>query len=68
MEFKEYFIILLFSHCKLDCAVVVCAVMRQYVHHVDVARSLQGTNGIVLRANMVKGFVNDISRGLKHST
>ncbi|KAI8013929.1 hypothetical protein LOK49_LG05G03750 [Camellia lanceoleosa] len=53
---------------SLDCAVVVCAVMRQYVHHVDVARSLQGTNGIVLRANMVKGFVNDISRGLKHST
>ncbi|KAI8008835.1 hypothetical protein LOK49_LG07G02831 [Camellia lanceoleosa] len=52
---------------SLDCAVIVCAVMRQYVHHVDVARSLQGTNGIVLRANMVKGFVNDISRGLKHS-
>ncbi|KAI8022519.1 hypothetical protein LOK49_LG03G00073 [Camellia lanceoleosa] len=25
---------------SLDCAVIVCAMMRQYVHHVDVARSL----------------------------
>ncbi|GMP61423.1 hypothetical protein CsSME_00023898 [Camellia sinensis var. sinensis] len=50
-----------------DCAIIMCAVMRQYVHHVDVNRSLQGDNCIILRANMVKGFVNDHGRGLKDS-
>ncbi|KAI8006346.1 hypothetical protein LOK49_LG07G02338 [Camellia lanceoleosa] len=29
--------------------------------------SLQGDNCVILRANMVKGFVNDHERGLKHS-
>ncbi|GMP62948.1 hypothetical protein CsSME_00024849 [Camellia sinensis var. sinensis] len=56
------------KHDLLDCAVIVCVVMRQYVHHVNVGRSLQGANDIVLRANIVKGFVNGIIRGLKHST
>ncbi|KAI7987211.1 hypothetical protein LOK49_LG13G01511 [Camellia lanceoleosa] len=50
---------------SLDCAVIVCAVIRQYVHNLDVGGSLQGNNDIVLRANMVKGFVNDTIRGLK---
>ncbi|GMP23423.1 hypothetical protein CsSME_00001031 [Camellia sinensis var. sinensis] len=50
---------------SLDCAVIVCAIMRQYVYHADVGRSLQGNNGNVLRANMVKGFVNDPVMGLK---
>ncbi|KAI7997855.1 hypothetical protein LOK49_LG10G02439 [Camellia lanceoleosa] len=50
----------------LDCGVIVCAIMRQYVHRCDVERSLQGTNCIILRANMVKAFVNDPARGLKY--
>ncbi|KAI8016250.1 hypothetical protein LOK49_LG05G03878 [Camellia lanceoleosa] len=41
-------------HDSEDCAIIVCAVMRQYVHHVDVDRSLQGDNCVILRANMVK--------------
>ncbi|KAI8000367.1 hypothetical protein LOK49_LG09G01720 [Camellia lanceoleosa] len=49
----------------LDCGVIVCAIMRQYVHRVDVERSLHGSNCIILRANMVKAFVNDPARGLK---
>ncbi|KAI8027169.1 hypothetical protein LOK49_LG02G02224 [Camellia lanceoleosa] len=49
---------------SLDCAVIVCAIMRQYVHHVEVRRSLQEENCIVLRATMVKDFVNDLVRGL----
>ncbi|KAI8000120.1 hypothetical protein LOK49_LG09G01498 [Camellia lanceoleosa] len=52
-------------HDSEDCAIIVCAVMRQYVHHVDIDRSLQGDNCVILRANMVKGFVNDHERGLK---
>ncbi|THG07714.1 hypothetical protein TEA_009663 [Camellia sinensis var. sinensis] len=36
----------------LDCGVIVCAIMRQYVHRCDVECSLQGTNCIILRANM----------------
>ncbi|KAI7994849.1 Endoglucanase 8 [Camellia lanceoleosa] len=47
------------KHDSEDCAIIMCAVMRQYVHHVDVNRSLQGDNCVVLRANMVKSFVND---------
>ncbi|KAI8011412.1 hypothetical protein LOK49_LG06G00071 [Camellia lanceoleosa] len=50
---------------KLDCGVIVCAIMRQYVHRCDVKRMLQGSNCIILRANMVKAFVNDPARGLK---
>ncbi|KAI8021170.1 hypothetical protein LOK49_LG03G01158 [Camellia lanceoleosa] len=49
----------------LDCGVLVCAIMRQYVHRADVERSLHGSNCIILRANMVKAFVNDPTRGLK---
>ncbi|KAI8012590.1 hypothetical protein LOK49_LG06G01895 [Camellia lanceoleosa] len=49
----------------LDCGVLVCAIMRQYVHRADVERSLHGSNCIILRANMVKAFVNDPKRGLK---
>ncbi|KAI8024768.1 hypothetical protein LOK49_LG02G00113 [Camellia lanceoleosa] len=49
---------------SLDCGIIVCAIMRQYVHHCDVERTLQGSNCSVLRANMVKSFVNDPVRGL----
>ncbi|KAI7995628.1 hypothetical protein LOK49_LG11G02882 [Camellia lanceoleosa] len=49
----------------LVCGVLVCAIMRQYVHRADVERSLHGSNCIILRANMVKAFVNDPTRGLK---
>ncbi|GMP95336.1 hypothetical protein CsSME_00044421 [Camellia sinensis var. sinensis] len=49
---------------SLDCGIIVCAIMRQYVHHYDVERTLQGSNCSVLRANMVKSFVNDPVRGL----
>lgn len=49
----------------LDCGVIVCAIMRQYVHRCDIERSLKGTNCIILCANMVKAFVNDPTRGLK---
>ncbi|KAI7984783.1 hypothetical protein LOK49_LG14G02035 [Camellia lanceoleosa] len=52
---------------SLDCAVIVCAVMRQYVHHVDVARSLQGTNGIVLRANM-EFHLKMVKRAMQHTS
>ncbi|KAI8011509.1 hypothetical protein LOK49_LG06G02966 [Camellia lanceoleosa] len=51
---------------SLDCAILVCAVMRQYVRHVEVRRSLHGGNCSVLRAIMVKSFVNDEVRGLKN--
>ncbi|KAI8006829.1 hypothetical protein LOK49_LG07G02809 [Camellia lanceoleosa] len=51
---------------SLDCAILVCAVMRQYVRHVEVGRSLHGGNCSVLRAIMVKSFVNDEVRGLKN--
>ncbi|GMP57017.1 hypothetical protein CsSME_00021276 [Camellia sinensis var. sinensis] len=49
---------------SLDCGIIVCAIMRQYVHHCDVEQTLQGSNCSVLRANMVKSFVNDPMRGL----
>ncbi|KAI7991107.1 hypothetical protein LOK49_LG12G02230 [Camellia lanceoleosa] len=49
----------------LDCGVIVCAIMRQYVHRADVERSLHENNCIILRANMVKAIVNDPKRGLK---
>ncbi|XP_028087940.1 uncharacterized protein LOC114288621 [Camellia sinensis] len=48
----------------LDCAIIMCAIMRQHVHHIEVGRSLQGGNCSVLRANMVKLFVNDLERGI----
>ncbi|KAI8012420.1 hypothetical protein LOK49_LG06G03523 [Camellia lanceoleosa] len=51
---------------SLDCAILVCAVMRQYVRHVEVRRSLHGGNCSVLRAIMVKSFVNDEVRRLKN--
>ncbi|GMP39538.1 hypothetical protein CsSME_00010333 [Camellia sinensis var. sinensis] len=51
---------------SLDCAIIVCAVRRQYVRHVEVRRSLHGGNYSVLRAIMVKSFVNDPLRGLKN--
>ena len=57
--------ILIFCLCKLDCGVLVCAIMRQYVHRADVERLLHGSNCIILRANMVKAFLNDPTRGLK---
>ncbi|GMQ04738.1 hypothetical protein CsSME_00050062 [Camellia sinensis var. sinensis] len=49
---------------SLDCGIIVCAIMRQYVHHCDVERTLQGSNCSVLHANMVKSFINDPVRGL----
>ncbi|KAI8013962.1 hypothetical protein LOK49_LG05G01526 [Camellia lanceoleosa] len=49
----------------LDCGVIVCAIMRQYVHRADVERSLHGSNCIILRENLVKAFVNDPAHGLK---
>ncbi|KAI7981324.1 hypothetical protein LOK49_Contig50G00001 [Camellia lanceoleosa] len=49
----------------LDCGVIVCAVMRQFVYRCDMERSLQGTNCSVLRANMVKALINDTLRGVK---
>ncbi|KAI8026107.1 hypothetical protein LOK49_LG02G00499 [Camellia lanceoleosa] len=51
---------------SLDCAIIVCVVMRQYVRHVDVSKSLHGGNCSVLRVIMVKTFVNDPLRGLKN--
>ncbi|GMP61627.1 hypothetical protein CsSME_00024015 [Camellia sinensis var. sinensis] len=48
----------------MDCAIIVCAVMRQYVNHVDVGRSLEGGNCSVLRADMVKRFIRDPIRGV----
>ncbi|KAI8024824.1 hypothetical protein LOK49_LG02G00259 [Camellia lanceoleosa] len=48
----------------MDCAIIVCAVMRQYVNHVDVGRSLDGGNCSVLRAEMVRKFVGDPVRGV----
>ncbi|KAI8007718.1 hypothetical protein LOK49_LG07G03229 [Camellia lanceoleosa] len=50
----------------LDCAIIVCAVIRQYVRHVEVRRSLHGGNCSVLRAIMAKSFVNDPLHGLKN--
>ncbi|KAI8021267.1 hypothetical protein LOK49_LG03G03135 [Camellia lanceoleosa] len=41
----------------LDCAIIVCAIMRQYVHHIEVGRSLEGGNCSVLRANMERKLV-----------
>ncbi|KAI8022405.1 hypothetical protein LOK49_LG03G03528 [Camellia lanceoleosa] len=51
---------------SLDCAILMCAVMRQYVRHVEVRRSLHGGNCSVLQVIMVKSFVNDEVRGLKN--
>ncbi|KAI8011085.1 hypothetical protein LOK49_LG06G00880 [Camellia lanceoleosa] len=48
----------------MDCAIIVCAVMRQYVNHIDVGRSLDGGNCSVLRAEMVRKFVGDPVRGV----
>ncbi|GMP86289.1 hypothetical protein CsSME_00039114 [Camellia sinensis var. sinensis] len=48
----------------MDCVIIVCAVMRQYVNHVEVGRALEGGDCSVLRANMVKMFVNDPVRGV----
>ncbi|KAI7995225.1 Protein NPG1 [Camellia lanceoleosa] len=47
----------------MDCAIIVCAVMRQYVNHVDVGRSLEGGNCSVLRADMVRKIIGDPVRG-----
>jgi len=51
---------------RLDCAIIVSAMMHQYVRHVEVRRSLHGGNCSVLGAIMVKSFVNDPLRGLKN--
>ncbi|GMP98688.1 hypothetical protein CsSME_00046484 [Camellia sinensis var. sinensis] len=49
----------------LDCGVIVCGIMRQYVYRGNVERTLQGSNCSVLRANMIKYFINDPTQGLK---
>ncbi|KAI8009779.1 hypothetical protein LOK49_LG06G01153 [Camellia lanceoleosa] len=51
---------------SLDCGVLVCAIMRQYVYQGDVEWSLQGSNCSVLHANMVKALINDLVRGMKN--
>ncbi|KAI7997595.1 hypothetical protein LOK49_LG10G01229 [Camellia lanceoleosa] len=44
----------------MDCAIIVCTLMRQYVNHVDVGHSLEEGNCSVLRANMGKSFICDL--------
>ncbi|KAI7980917.1 hypothetical protein LOK49_Contig92G00013 [Camellia lanceoleosa] len=51
---------------SLDCGVLVCAIMRQYVYRGDVEWSLQGSNCSVLRANMIKALINYPIREMKN--
>ncbi|KAI8022241.1 hypothetical protein LOK49_LG03G03837 [Camellia lanceoleosa] len=51
---------------SLDCGVLVCVIMRQYVYQGDIERSLQGFNCGVLHATMVKALINDPVRGMKN--
>ncbi|GMP23298.1 hypothetical protein CsSME_00000949 [Camellia sinensis var. sinensis] len=49
---------------SMGCAIIVCAIMRQYLHHMEVGRSLKGGNYSVLRSNIVRVFVSDPVRGV----
>ncbi|KAI8029302.1 Pre-mRNA-splicing factor ATP-dependent RNA helicase DEAH1 [Camellia lanceoleosa] len=49
----------------LDYAIIMCYVMRQYVHHVDIERTMKDINCISARAAIVRAFVDDPVRGLK---
>ncbi|KAI8002849.1 hypothetical protein LOK49_LG08G03377 [Camellia lanceoleosa] len=49
----------------LDCAIIVCYIMRQYIHHVRIQKAIEGTTCISARATMVEAFVNDPQKGLK---
>ncbi|KAI8017318.1 hypothetical protein LOK49_LG04G00399 [Camellia lanceoleosa] len=45
-----------------DCRVIVCFIMKQLVHHLDVDKSMGGESCRTMRASMVKSFVNDRRR------
>ncbi|KAI8007783.1 hypothetical protein LOK49_LG07G03075 [Camellia lanceoleosa] len=45
-----------------DCGVIVCFIMKQLVHHLDVDKSMGGESCRTMRASMVKSFVNDRRR------
>ncbi|GMP61140.1 hypothetical protein CsSME_00023725 [Camellia sinensis var. sinensis] len=49
-----------------DCAIIVCYVMRQYVHHNGIKKTMEGTNCVKARATMVEAFVDVPTRGLQN--
>ncbi|GMP49969.1 hypothetical protein CsSME_00016769 [Camellia sinensis var. sinensis] len=48
-----------------DCAIIVCYLMRQYVHHMVIRRTIEGTTCVSAHATMVEAFVNGPSKGLE---
>ncbi|GMP68495.1 hypothetical protein CsSME_00028102 [Camellia sinensis var. sinensis] len=49
----------------LDCAIIVCYIMRQYIHHIPIKRTMEDTNCIGARVTMVRAFVGDPIHGMK---
>ncbi|GMP64133.1 hypothetical protein CsSME_00025553 [Camellia sinensis var. sinensis] len=47
---------------SVDCGIIVCFIMKQLVHHLDVDKSMGGESCKTMRAGMVKLFVNDRKR------
>ncbi|KAI8027497.1 hypothetical protein LOK49_LG02G00955 [Camellia lanceoleosa] len=48
-----------------DCAIIVCYIMRQYVHNVGIHKAMEDTTCISACATMVEAFVNDPQKGLE---
>ena len=48
-----------------DCAIIVCYIMRLYVHHIPIKRTMKDTNCVGACAAMVRAFVGNPVRGLK---
>ncbi|KAI7986983.1 hypothetical protein LOK49_LG14G01360 [Camellia lanceoleosa] len=49
----------------VDCAMIVCFLMRQYVQKVEINTTMDGVTTTAYRASMVSTFVNDPVRGLR---
>ena len=47
---------------RADCGFIVCFIMKQLVHHLDVDKSMGGESCKTMLAGMVKSFVNDQKR------
>ncbi|GMQ03518.1 hypothetical protein CsSME_00049291 [Camellia sinensis var. sinensis] len=52
----------------VDCAMIMCFLMRQYVQKVGINTTMDGVTTTAYRASMVKTFVNDLVRGLRYRT
>ncbi|THG13372.1 hypothetical protein TEA_008225 [Camellia sinensis var. sinensis] len=47
---------------RTDCEIIVCFIMKQLVHHLDVDKSIGGESCKTMRAGMLMSFVDDWKR------